>query len=180
MTQKVSFLFGSGVKPGVLGDVPNLNLSNVEMQFDFKQVYGAILKNWFEVDDTIIENDILFRNYLNGSNDSGGSYEPLSIIDTNIVTSVNSFIEERFFMKSCYPNPAKDHVTFTYRINAFTAVKLVLTDMNGRIVSTLVDEMQQPGEHKVEFPVNNLPQGQYIYSLHAGPVKVSDKLVIIR
>lgn len=174
------FLFGSGVKPGVLGDVPNLNLSNVEMQFDFKQVYGAILKNWFEVDDTVIENDILFRNYINGSDDTGGNYEPLSIIDTNIVTSVNSFIEERFFMKPCYPNPAKDHVTFSYRINATTKVKLVLTDIQGRMVSTVVNEIQQPGEHKVDFSVNNLPQGQYIYILYAGPVKVSNKLVIIR
>ena len=75
------FLFGPYAKSGVLGNVPNLNLSNVEMQHDFKQVYAAILKDWLEVDDTTIQNDILFRDYRNGAADIGGVYQPLDIID---------------------------------------------------------------------------------------------------
>jgi len=70
------FLFGPGAKSGVLGNVPNLDLSNIEMQYDFKQIYAAILKDWFEVDDNIIQNDILFRDYRNGTDDVGGNYEP--------------------------------------------------------------------------------------------------------
>jgi hypothetical protein len=31
----------------------------------------------------------------------------------------------------------------------------------------------------VVYPVNNLAPGQYIYSLHAGPLKVSNKLTIV-
>ncbi len=174
------FLFGPYAKSGVLGNVPNLNLSNVEMQYDFKQIYAAILKDWFEVDETVINNDILFRNYLNGPDDNGGNYEPLAIIDTNIITSVNQFMQEKFSMKPCYPNPARDRVTFTYKINAFTSVKLVLTDLNGKVQTTIVDEIKQPGEHRVVFPVNNLAPGQYIYSLYAGPLKESHKLTIIK
>ncbi len=174
------FLFGPYAKSGVLGNVPNLNLSNVEMQYDFKQIYAAILKDWFEVDETVINNDILFRNYLNGPDDNGGNYEPLAIIDTNIITSVNQFMQEKFSMQPCYPNPARDRVTFTYKINAFTSVKLVLTDLNGKVQTTIVDEIKQPGEHRVVFPVNNLAPGQYIYSLYAGPLKESHKLTIIK
>ncbi|MCB0505512.1 MAG: DUF1501 domain-containing protein [Cyclobacteriaceae bacterium] len=174
------FLFGPYVKSGVLGNVPDLNKSNVDMQYDFKQIYYAILKDWFEVEESIIQNDILFRNYSDGPDDSGGSYEPLQLFDTNYITSVNNFIEDKFNMKSCYPNPAKDRVTFSYRVNAFTSVRLVLTDLQGKIRSTIVDEIKQPGEHQVTFPVNNLPAGQYIYRLIAGPINVSDKLTIVK
>lgn len=174
------FLFGKGVKPGVVGNVPNLNLSNIEMQYDFKQVYATILKDWFEVDETVINNDILLRNYLSGPNDAGGNFEPLDLIETDTITSVNDFIEERYHLKPCFPNPARDRVAFSYHINSITEVKLVLTDLHGQVVATIVDGIKQPGEHQVEFPVNNLPQGMYIYTMYAGPIIVSDKLTIVR
>ncbi len=174
------FLFGPYAKSGVTGVVPDLNLSNVAMQYDFKQIYATILKDWFQVDQATIQNDILFRNYLDGPNDSGGNYEPLNLIDDNVITSVNNFITNKFYMKSCYPNPAKDRVTFTYRINAFTSVKLVLSDIQGKYSSTIVDEIKQPGEHEITVPVNNLPAGQYIYNFRAGPINESKKLVIIK
>jgi uncharacterized protein (DUF1501 family) len=174
------FIFGSAAKPGVLGNVPDLNRSNVEMQYDFKQIYAAILKDWFEIDNTIIQNDILFRDYRNGPDDRGGNYEPLDIIDTNLVTSVNKFISEKFNMKPCYPNPAREQVTFSYKVNAYTSVKLILTDLQGRVQSTIVDEIKKPGDHQVTFSVKNLPAGQYIYQLHAGPIKISNKLIVIK
>lgn len=174
------FLFGPHAKSGVLGNVPNLNLSNVEMQYDFKQIYAAILKDWFELDDATIQNDILFRDYRNGNDDNGGVYEPLDIIDSNVITSVNEFIKDKFHMKPCYPNPAKEQVTFNYKINSFTSVKLVLTDMFGRYSNIIVDEIKRPGEYQVTLPVNNLPAGQYIYNFQAGPIKESKKLTIIK
>lgn len=174
------FLFGPAAKSGVLGNVPNLNLSNVEMQYDFKQIYAAILKDWFEVDETTIQNDILFRDYSSGAKDEGGNFEPLELIDTNVITSVNNFINDKFHMKPCYPNPAKNQVTFMYKVNSFTSVKLVLSDIQGRFSAIVVDEIKKPGDHQVTFPVHNLPSGQYIYSLTVGPIHVSDKLIIIK
>jgi len=160
--------------------VPDLSKSNVEMQFDFKQIYASLLKDWFEVDESVINNDILFRNYLNGPNDNGNQYQPLELIDTNVITSVNKFIQNKFYMNPCYPNPATDRVTFSYTINAFTSVKLELTDLNGRVQRVLVDEIKQPGNHELTVPVHNLAPGQYIYRLHAGPINVSNKLTIVR
>jgi len=174
------FLFGPYAKSGITGNVPNLNLSNVEMQYDFKQIYAAILKDWFELDDATIQNDILFKDYRNGPNDTGGSYEPLDIIDTNLITSVHNFIQDKFYMKPCYPNPAKDQVTFTYNVNAFTSVKLELTDLQGRVQKIIIDEIKQPGNYEVTISVAGLPAGQYIYKLKAGPIQASNKLTIIK
>ena len=174
------FIFGPYAKSGILGNVPNLNLSNVEMQYDFKQIYAAILKDWFELDDAVIQNDILFKDYRNGPDDTGGSFNPLEIIDTNVITSVHNFIEDKFNMKPCYPNPAKDRVTFSYNVNAFTSVKLELTDLQGKVRKTIVDEIKKPGAYEVTISVSNLPAGQYVYKLDAGPIQASNKLTIIK
>ena len=174
------FIFGPYAKSGVLGKVPDLSKNNVAMQYDFKQIYAALLKDWFEVEESVIENDILFRNYTSGPDDNGGNYEPMDIIDSNVISSVNEFINKRFYMKPCYPNPARERVTFTYAIDAYTNVRLELTDINGRIHRVIVDEIKQPGEHEITIPINNLAPGQYIYSLNAGPVKISNKLTVVK
>ena len=174
------FLFGPYAKSGILGKVPDLSKNNVEMQYDFKQIYAAILRNWFEVEETVIENDILFRNYLNGSGDNGGLYTPMDIIDLNFITSVNNFIEDRFKLNPCYPNPASNFVTFSYSVNSRTMVNLQLTDLTGKVQKVVVNELKDPGTYEVRLPIQSLPSGQYVYSMHAGPAKYSNTLTIVR
>jgi len=173
------FIFGPHAKSGVLGNVPNLNLSNVEMQYDFKQIYAALLKDWLEVDASVIENDILFRNYSTGADDNGGSYEPLDIIDSDVIASVNNFVSDRYFLRPCYPNPAHNRVTFRFRINARTRVKLIITDLAGKVQTTVLNEIKQAGDHQFSVSVAHLPAGQYIYTINAGLLKASNKLTII-
>ena len=38
------FIFGKGVKGGVVGKVPDLTKGNVEMQYDYRVIYGNIVK----------------------------------------------------------------------------------------------------------------------------------------
>jgi len=81
-------------------------------------------------------------------------------------------------MKHCYPNPDKKHITVSYTIDTFMSVKLILTDFEGRVHSTIIDEIKQPGNYQVTFPINNLPAGQYFYTLHKGSVHVSNTVII--
>ena len=72
------FIFGKGVQPGVVGKVPDLTKNNVAMQFDYRQVYANILKDWMLVDEDTINNEIFFKNFINGPKEEGtGNYEPL-------------------------------------------------------------------------------------------------------
>jgi hypothetical protein len=45
---------------------------------------------------------------------------------------------------------------------------LKVYDILGRVVATLINERQRPGEYKVEFNGSNLSSGVYFYKLEAG------------
>lgn len=175
------FLFGKGVKPGVVGNVPDLSKSNVEMQFDYRQVYANLLKDWMLVDENIINNDIFFKNFIDGTNeDTGGTYQPLPLADQVISSTQADFLATRFTLYDCSPNPAKDFTTISFRINATAQVNLQLLNSQGGMVKVLLDQPLDQGEHSVNVDLSSMPPGMYLYKLKAGPLKETKKLVIAR
>ena len=175
------FLFGKGVTPGVMGKVPDLSQNNVEMQFDYRQVYANLLKDWMLVDEGIIHNDIFFRDFINGPKEEGtGNYEPLAIASQVISATHADFVNSRFALSGCYPNPAIDHTTIEFRINATSQVSLQLLDSQGKMVKDILDVALDAGEHSVKVDLQAYPPGLYLYKLKSGFLKDIKKLVISR
>lgn len=125
-------IFGKGVQPGVVGVVPDLNQQNVEMQFDYRQVYANLLRDWMLVDEAKINSDIFFKDFINGPKEDGvGSYEPLPLA-TQVISGVQeNFINARFTLEDCFPNPATDFTTIKFRINTANLVDLTLINNQG-------------------------------------------------
>jgi flagellar hook assembly protein FlgD len=59
-------------------------------------------------------------------------------------------------------------------------VKLIIYDITGRIVTTLLDEQKQPGTYEVEWDAGNYASGIYFYSLISGGYRESKKMVLIK
>ncbi len=63
------FVFGTAVKPGMLGINPNLaNVTNdgqyqSELEYDYRQVYATLLQDWLGASDTVIE-ETQFNPYI--------------------------------------------------------------------------------------------------------------------
>ncbi|MBK8290929.1 MAG: DUF1501 domain-containing protein [Flammeovirgaceae bacterium] len=174
-------IFGKGVQPGVVGVVPDLNKQNVEMQFDYRQVYANLLRDWMLVDEAKINSDIFFKDFINGPKEDGaGSYEPLPLA-TQVISGVQeNFINARFVLEDCFPNPATDFTTIKFRINTANLVDLTLINNQGRTVKTLLHEEQPEGEHLVRAYVGDLPTGVYFYQLKTSFVTQTKKLVVTR
>ena len=68
-----------------------------------------------------------------------------------------------------YPNPFSDNTKIVYTLPEAGKVTLVITDMFGKTVRTLVDEVQTAGTYSI--PVNadelNLTSGVYLYRIEA-------------
>ena len=64
-----------------------------------------------------------------------------------------------------YPNPAKHLTTFEYKLVETAHIKLEIIDMTGRSLGLVVDEKQSVGKHLVEFNVDKLNSGVYLYRL---------------
>lgn len=175
------FLFGKGVKPGIVGKVPDLTKNNVEMQFDYRQVYANILKDWMLVDEDTINNEIFFKNFINGPKEEGaGNYEPLDVASQVISATNSDFIKARFALTGSYPNPANGSTTIEFRINTTSQVHLQLFDSQGRALKVLLDTTLDAGEHSVNVDLQEFKPGMYLYKLKSGFLKDTKKLVISR
>ncbi|HMJ68675.1 MAG TPA: DUF1501 domain-containing protein [Cyclobacteriaceae bacterium] len=175
------FIFGKGANPGVVGNVPDLTNDNVEMQYDYRQVYASILRDWLLVDEAKINNDIFFKNFINGPKEEGpGNYEPIAVA-TQVITGVtDDFYSSRFQLYDCVPNPVKGDVQIGFRINGKSHVKLSLLDVQGRAVSVLLDEEREAGEHFVKADMGGWPAGVYLYQIKAGILNETKKMIVTR
>lgn len=174
-------IFGKGVQPGVVGVVPDLNKQNVEMQFDYRQVYANLLRDWMLVDEAKINNDIFFKDFINGPKEDGtGNYEPLPLA-TQVISGVQeNFINARFALEDCFPNPATEFTTIKFRTNTTNLVNLSFINNQGRTIKTLLNEERPEGEHLVRAYVGDLPTGVYFYQLKTSFFTQTKKLVVTR
>ena len=60
------------------------------------------------------------------------------------------------------------------------SVKLIIYDLLGKEVSTLINEQLQPGSYSVDWDASNFPSGVYFYKLEAGDYSESKKMVLIK
>jgi hypothetical protein len=172
------FIFGRGAEPGVVGKVPDLSQGNVEMQFDYRLIYGNIMKDWMLVDDARL-NDI-FPGLMTASGTSDGvTFEQLPLAQ-QVITSTEGFIGDRFALKDCFPNPAREKTTVHFMLNSNYQVTVNLINNQGKQVKVMVDGVYEPGEHKIDVDLTGLPAGNYIYQLKTGFYKDSKKLVILK
>jgi uncharacterized protein (DUF1501 family) len=173
------YIFGKGVQPGLVGKVPDLTEDNVDMQYDYRQVYASLLRDWMLVSEEKINNDIFFKNFLNGPKEEGtGNYENLTLATPVISGVQENFVRSRFALMDCFPNPAKESTTISYRINNTSHVQLNLLDNSGRTIKKLVDEQQEGGEHSVKVSLVDLPAGPYLYRIQTGFLDETKQLIV--
>jgi hypothetical protein len=82
-----------------------------------------------------------------------------------------------------YPNPSIDFTTFDFEVHETAPLSLVITDINGRIIRTvLANETYSPGRHQVKLNDYelNLSTGFYIATLYTPQGTSSRKFSVIR
>jgi M6 family metalloprotease-like protein len=79
-----------------------------------------------------------------------------------------------------YPNPFNPETRIHFELPHDGHVRLVVYDVLGREVATLVDEVTKAGRYDVAFNATNLASGVYFYQLQAGGFNDVKKLVVLR
>ena len=87
---------------------------------------------------------------------------------------------ERFSLAQNYPNPFNPSTLIRYEIPSAVNVKLVVYNLLGQEVRTLVNEMQAPGAHTIRFDGSTLASGMYLYRLQAGKFTEVRKMVMVK
>jgi hypothetical protein len=96
-------------------------------------------------------------------------------------------IPTRFELLQNYPNPLNPVTEIRYAIPGArgqrlgtSLVRLVVYDLVGREVATLVNEVKQPGTYTVTWDASGVATGVYFYRLSSGQFIQTRKLIVLR
>jgi hypothetical protein len=109
----------------------------------------------------------LYATGLSGAKDGPWAHASNATVSVNAIASVEESVPATFSLEQNFPNPFNPATTITYTIPAQGAVALVLFDLSGRVVTTLVDEVQPAGSYRVTFTAKGLASGIYFARLTA-------------
>jgi hypothetical protein len=101
-------------------------------------------------------------------------------IEATPVASARNVDRQGYQLLQNYPNPFNPETTIGYRLQAAGSVRLVLFDMLGREIATLVKGRQNAGEHSVRWDATGVPAGVYFCRLEAERFVRTMRLVLVR
>lgn len=112
----------------------------------------------------------------------GWMYVDYLAVPSKVITSVETIAAKpnNYSLEQNYPNPFNPVTTIQYSIPEKSHVKLIVYDILGRNISTLVDEVQYAGIYKIDFNANNLSSGVYFYRIEAGNYSETKRMVLLK
>lgn len=122
----------------------------------------------------------------------GDSYLELILVNNNgtmkiistpahtVSVSSQKEIIKNYELKQNYPNPFNPNTTIEYNLNKSSDVKVIIYDILGKEVSTLVNEKQNPGIYKLNLNGSGLSSGTYFYRLQMDGIAESKKMILLK
>ena len=130
--------------------------------------------------------NVYVTGYSYGSG-TGSDYATIKYSQSNGIRQISSIIPEQFSLSQNYPNPFNPVTKINYELPASrhggrvtNYAKLVVYDVTGKEVVTLVNEKQSPGTYQVEFDAGSLTSGVYFYRLTAGDFSDTKRMLLVK
>ncbi len=108
--------------------------------------------------------------------DFDGSYE----YSDEITVENSEILPAEYFLSQNYPNPFNPITTIEFTLPQKEFVSLIIYDVLGNEVATLVNEEKASGSYEVLFDAAEFVSGVYIYSLRAGSFAQTRKMILMK
>ncbi len=102
------------------------------------------------------------------------------VIDECTIGIINNQIPYKYSLYQNYPNPFNPKTQIEYSLLNSTDVKLILYDLTGKFLQTLVNEYQSQGTYRFEFDGTNYASGTYFYKLETETFISLKKMVLLK
>ncbi|RKY54826.1 MAG: hypothetical protein DRP93_04620 [Candidatus Neomarinimicrobiota bacterium] len=109
-------------------------------------------------------------------NDSTSHTIDVWVSETGIADAVPS----EFKMSQNYPNPFNPSTAINYQLPKNLWISLVVYDLSGHKIKTLISGFQDAGYYTVKFNAGDLSSGVYIYRLSAGMDVITKKMILMK
>ncbi len=100
--------------------------------------------------------------------------------DVTGINSTNNEIPEGFNLSQNYPNPFNPSTKISFSIPKSSLVKIVVYDITGKEVETLVNENLNAGSFEVDFNASKLTSGVYFYRITADGFNETKKMILTK
>ena len=107
------------------------------------------------------------------------------LLDLQNITEVNNpeeklWVTKNFKLFQNYPNPFNSETIIAFQILKTENVKVIVYDILGKEVKTLLNGEINPGRHEIAFNANNLSSGAYFYSVKAGSLIYTKSMILLK
>lgn len=99
---------------------------------------------------------------------------------TTGVEQTTAVVPSQIQLLQNYPNPFNPSTQITYTLAKRSTVALIVYDLLGREVSTLVNEIKEAGTYTVTLNGAKLSSGVYFYRLQSGSFVQTKKMVLLK
>ena len=134
---------------------------------------------WMVNGDTLIALD---STQFSGNAPDMGAFEYIS---PNKLPNTGISVPERFVLRQNYPNPFNPVTTIRFALPRTEQVTLVVYDIHGREIRTLLDARKPAGRYQIRWDGTNqsgvpVASGVYFYRLQAGRFVAERKMILMR
>jgi hypothetical protein len=157
-------------------------IMSAEVAAVFRTTNGGT--NWIP-QQSITANNLLSVYFVNGSTGYITGEFGTILKTTNgglvFVESDHQNLPTNYSLEQNYPNPFNSSTIIKYSITKSSDVKLLIYNIEGKEISTLISENQNPGNYELLFDASYLSSGIYFYSLYIDQNLVNTrKLTLIK
>jgi len=89
-------------------------------------------------------------------------------------------LPEAISLESAYPNPFNPVTTMKYNLPKNQHVLLQVYDLQGRVVASLVDGLQDAGFHEIQWNADRHASGVYLVKMYSGDYSGMHKLILLK
>ena len=170
-TSAPCLLFGSAIVPEIFGNNPDLtnlnNNNNMQVQYDYRQVYSSLIADWFGLPESIIQSVF------------GDSFDPIPFVQEPLSVEPPS-LPKNFKMYPAFPNPFNPITSVSFKLSRNASVTIRVMDQKGRLVHKRSLGRMPIGNHKFNLDAKNWVSGMYFVQLEVSDVKMTQKITLLK
>ena len=96
-----------------------------------------------------------------------------------VVDNGEALISE-FELRQNYPNPFNPTTSIPFKLRNAADVKLVIYNVNGQVVKTLVNYRLQAGSYEYEFNASDMASGNYFYRITVDGQTLTKRMMLLK
>jgi len=149
-------IFGNCVGSSIVGTNPLIendinDKAGVAMQYDFRSIYGSVLMDWFEVEESVVKQVLMH------------DFEYLPIIQNCSVTSTIDLPHSIASDIAIFPNPIRDYGKLQFNLSESALVKVSLFNAEGRELNIICHKNFKSGKHIINIDMKTyIPNSYFI------------------